>query len=456
MKPAQSKSADVRKDDYLQRYEQATPKSRKLHEEAAHVTPGGVSHNQRFHAPYPLYFQKAKGSKLWDVDGNEYHDLWMAHYDAILGHAPDEVVKAVQNAMGQGLHVGLSMEHEVGLAKRVVELVPGAEQVRFCSSGTEATMYAVRLARGFTNRNIILKMVGGWHGGNTDLMVDVNLPEFIGAEGKGLLPGVEKYTRAVHLNDIEGTAAAIKAAGDDWAGIILEPAMGSAGFVPAEPAYLNFLREETRKRGAVLIFDEVITGFRLSLGGAQELFGVTPDLTTLGKVLGGGMPIGAIAGKAEIMGISSVKRTVPKKDRVIIGGGTYSCNPLTMVAGTLTLDILKARKDEIYPAIAEKNQRFCSGVQEAFDHAGIPVFINRIGSLQEVHFVKEKGLPVRNMRDVVNNTHYDKRKELAARLRNHGVFLFHGGAISVAHSTADIDTMIAGYAKCAEEMAEVR
>src|SRR5690349_5813504 len=186
MKPAQSKSADARKDDYLQRYEQATQKSRKLHEEAAHVTPGGVSHNQRFHAPYPLYFQKAKGSKIWDVDGNEYHDLWMAHYDAILGHAPDEVVKAVQNAMGQGLHVGLSMEHEVGLAKRVVELVPGAEQVRFCSSGTEATMYAVRLARGFTNRNIILKMVGGWHGGNTDLMVDVNLPEFIGAEGKGL------------------------------------------------------------------------------------------------------------------------------------------------------------------------------------------------------------------------------------------------------------------------------
>jgi glutamate-1-semialdehyde 2,1-aminomutase len=317
-------------------------------------------------------------------------------------------------------------------------------------------MYAVRLARGYTNRNIILKMVGGWHGGNTDLMVDVTLPEFIGPEGKGLLPGVERWTRAVHLNDIEGTAAAIREAGDDWAGIILEPAMGSAGFVPAEPAYLNFLREETRKRGAVLIFDEVITGFRLALGGAQELFGVTPDLTTLGKVLGGGMPVGAIAGKAEIMSISSVKRNVPKKDKVIIGGGTYSCNPLTMIAGTLTLDILKARKNEVYPAIAEKNQRFCSGVQEAFDKAGLPVFINRIGSLQEVHFVKEKGLSVRNMRDVVQNTHYDWRKELAARLRNHGVFLFHGGAISMAHSTADIDGMIGAYAKCAEEMAEAR
>jgi glutamate-1-semialdehyde 2,1-aminomutase len=415
-----------------------------------------VSHNQRYHAPYPLYFQRAKGSRIWDVDGNEYLDLWMAHYDAILGHAPEAVVTAVQQAMGKGLHVGLSMEHEVGLARRVVELVPGAEQVRFCASGTEATMYAVRLARGFTGRSVILKMVGGWHGANTDLMVDVNLPEFIGPEGKGLLPGLERHTRAVQLNDIEGTAAAIREAGDDWAGIILEPAMGSGGFLPAEPAYLQFLREETRKRGAVLIFDEVITGFRLGLGGAQELFGVTPDLTTLGKVLGGGMPIGAIAGKAEIMAISSVKRQAPKRDRVIIGGGTYSCNPLTMVAGTVTLDILKTHRQEIYPSIAEKNQRFCVGVQEAFDRAGVPVFINRIGSLQEVHFLKEKGLPVRNMRDVVNHTHYDLRKELAARLRNHGVFLFHGGAISTAHSIADIDAMIAAYAKCAEEMAQAR
>ncbi len=456
MKSAQSKSAAPGRDDYLERYERATPRSRQLHEEAQRYTPGGVSHNHRYHAPYPLYFQRGKGARIWDVDGNEYRDLWMAHYDAILGHAPDEVVRAVQEAMGRGLHVGLSMEHEVGLARRVCELVPGAEQVRFCSSGTEATMYAVRLARGFTNRSVILKMVGGWHGANTDLMVDVTPPEFIGAEGKGLLPGVERYTRAVQFNDIEGTAAAIRAAGDDWAGIILEPAMGSGGFLPAEPAYLRFLREETRKRGALLIFDEVITGFRLALGGAQEVFGVTPDLTTLGKVLGGGMPIGAIAGKAEIMGISSVKRQVPKQERVIIGGGTYSCNPLTMIAGTLTLDILKARKNEIYPAIAEKNQRFCAGVQEAFDRAGLPVFINRIGSLQEVHFVKEQGLPVRSMKDVVENTHYEWRKELAARLRNHGVFLFHGGAISHAHTAEDIEAMIGAYAACAQEMADVR
>ena len=453
--PPVTASPQVR-DDYLERYARRTPRSRQLHAEAQRYMPGGVSHNQRYHAPYPLYFARAQGSRLWDVDGNEYHDLWMAHYDAILGHAPPEVVAAVQEALGAGLHVGLAMEHEIGLARRVCELVPSAELVRFCSSGTEATMYAVRLARAFTGRSVILKLVGGWHGANTDLMVDVNLPEFIGAEGKGLLPGIERFTRSVQLNDIEGTAKVIREAGDDWAGIILEPAMGSAGFVPAQLDYLRFLREETQRRGAVLIFDEVITGFRLALGGAQQLFGVTPDLTTLGKVLGGGMPVGAVAGKAEILELSSAKRDVPKREKVIIGGGTYSCNPLTMIAGTKTLDILKARQDEIYPQLAEKNQRFCQGLQQAFDAVGLPVFINRIGSLQEVHFVKEKGLPVRNMADVVRHTHYDWRKELAARLRNHGVFLFHGGALSMAHTDADLDGMLAAYGRCAEEMAAAR
>jgi glutamate-1-semialdehyde 2,1-aminomutase len=443
-------------DDYLQRYEARTPKSRQLHQEARRYLPGGVSHNPRFHAPYPLYFSRAQGARVWDVDGNEYHDLWMAHYDAILGHAPAEVVRAVRDALDSGLHVGLSMEHEIGLARRVCELMPGAEQVRFCSSGTEATMYAVRLARAFTGRNVVLKMVGGWHGPNTDLMVDVNLPEFTGVEGRGLLPGLERYTRSVQFNDIADTARGIAEAGDDWAAIIVEPAMGAAGFLPAQPDYLKFLREETRRRGAVLIFDEVITGFRLALGGGQQTFGVTPDLTTLGKVLGGGMPVGAVAGKAEILEISSPTRDVPKREKVIIGGGTYSCNPLTMIAGAKTLDILKAGKDEIYPQLAEKNQRFCQGVQQAFDDAGLPVHVSRIGSLQEVHFVKEKGLPVRNMADVVAHTHPDWRKELAARLRNHGVFLFHGGAFSTAHSDADVTAMLAAYGKCAEEMAAAR
>lgn len=440
-------------EDYIERYIARTPKSREHYDRARKYTPGGISHNHRYHAPYPLYFSHAEGCKLWDVDGNEYRDLWMAHYDAILGHAPKGIVNKVQDAMSQGLHVGLAMEHEIELAQRIVDTMPAVEQVRFCSSGTEATMYAVRLARGFTGKNKILKIVGGWHGANTDLMVDVAAPEFIGAEGKGLLPGLAEYTRAVHLNDIEGTAKVLREIGDDWAGIILEPALGGAGFLPVEQEYLAFLKEEATKAGALIIFDEIITGFRLALGGAQEFFNFKPDLVTMGKVLGGGLPVGAIGGRADVMAISSVENKVPKSDRVIIGGGTYSCNPLTMIAGISTLDTLKAKKDKIYPLIEARNGRLCEGIRAAFDRHGIPVFVNQLGSLQEVHILKEPGLPLRNMADVVNNTHMEKRMELANRLRNYGVFLYHAGAVSAAHEDQDIEIIIEAYARCAEEMA---
>lgn len=440
--------------DYLDQFVRNTPGSQQLNQKSRKFTPGGISHNHRFHAPYPVYVAKARGSKFWDVDGNEYVDLWMAHYDAILGHAPAEVLAQVQAAMSDGLHVGTAMPHEVALAELVCEMLPCAEQVRFCTSGTEATMYAVRLARGFTGRDVMLKMVGGWHGANTDLMVDVAAPEYIGPECKGLLPGVERYTRAVQFNDIEDTAKGIRDAGDDWAGIILEPAMGSGGFIPAEPDYLNFLREETRRAGAVLIFDEVITGFRLAPGGAQSVFGVTPDLTTLGKVMGGGLAIGGIAGREDIMAESAIDPSKSKRDKVVIGGGTYSCNHLSMVAGRTTLEILKSREKEIYPSIDAANDRFCKGLRETFHDVGMPVHVNQLGSLQEVHFLKESGLPVRNMAEMMENTLPEKRMELAARLRNHGVFLFHGGAISLAHANEDIDFMLGAYRTCAEEMVD--
>lgn len=440
--------------DFLAQFEEKTPGSKRLSQLAHQVTPGGLSHDSRYHAPYPLYVARARGSKVWDVDGNVYHDLWMAHYDAILGHAPPIVVERVKEAMEDGLHIGLAMEHEVTLAQQVVDAIPSAEQVRFCSSGTEATMYAVRLARGFTGKNVILKMVGGWHGANTDLMIDVRPPEYIGPESAGLFPDLNRYTRSMQFNDIEGTAQAIAAAGDDFAGIIMEVAMGSGGFILAEPDYLQFVREETKKRGAVLIFDEVITGFRLALGGAQEFVGVTPDLTTLGKVLGGGMPVGAIAGRADIMEISGVTPKRPKMEKVLIGGGTYSCNPLTMIAGSTTLEVLKSRQNEIYPALAEANSRFCGALREVFSAVELPVLVNQLGSLMEVHFLKEEGLPVRNMADVMENTYKEKQAEYATRLRNHGVFLLHGGALSLEHSEEDIQEIVAAHRTVAQEMAE--
>jgi glutamate-1-semialdehyde 2,1-aminomutase len=436
------------------RIERLTPRSRALHEEALRYMPGGLSHNARFHAPYPLYFAKARGSRLWDVDGREYIDLWMAHYDAILGHAPREVLDPLREVMADGLHIGLAIEQEVRLAQRVCDLLPSAERVRFCASGTEATMYAVRLARAFTGRATVLKMVGGWHGANTDLMVDVFPPRYGVPEGRGLPPEITRCTRSCTYNDLEDTARAMKETGGDLAAVILEPTLGASGMIPAEQGYLEFLREETRRRGALLIFDEVITGFRFALGGAQAQFGVMPDLTTLGKILGGGLPIGAIAGPAEVLEPSSILRRVPKEERVIIGGGTYSCNPLSMAAGIATLDTLKAREREIYPVLERRNQTLRAGIERAFAARDIPVTITAPSSLHAVHFTRERGLPVRSMADVIGHTFPEQQQELADRLRVHGVFQFHAGALSITHSDADVERLIAAYAQAAEEMAE--
>ncbi|MDH5751757.1 MAG: aspartate aminotransferase family protein [Deltaproteobacteria bacterium] len=440
-------------EDYLEQYERQTPGSKRIHERAREYTPGGLSHDARYHSPYPIYMSSAKGCRVWDVDSNEYFDLWMAHYDAILGHSPPEVLEELKRAMMDGLHVGLAMEHEVRLAKRVVDMVPGVDQVRFCSSGTEATMYAVRLARGFTGRNVIIKMVGGWHGSNTDLMVDVRPPEYIGPECRGLPPDLGRYTRSVEFNDIKSMERLMDEVGDDLAAVIMEPALGPAGFLKAEPEYVKFLKEQTKYKGALLIFDEVITGFRLAPGGAQEVYGIKPDLTTMGKILGGGMPIGAVGGRKEIMERSSVTRSGGKMNRVAIGGGTYSCNPLSMIAGRVTLDILRDQKHRIYPALENANRLYCEGVEEAFANVGIPVFANQFGSLNEVHFLREHGLPVRNMAEVLRHTNREMQAEYLVRLRNHGLFLFHGGAFSMAHQPGDIQEMLAINRRVADEMA---
>lgn len=441
------------REDYFQTYQSRTPRSAEMHLKSSQVTPGGISHNNRYHVPYPLFFKKAQGPNLWDVDGNTYVDLWMAHYDAILGHAPPELVARLTEAMAQGIHVGLAMEHEVRLADLIVENTPAAEQVRFCTSGTEATMYAVRLARAFTGRNTIIKMVGGWHGANSDLLVDVSPPEFIGLESKGLIPGVEKYTLSAQFNDIAHTQEIIDQAGNDLAAIILEPAIGGIGFVPVEPEYLAFLKKVQQSTGALIIFDEVITGFRLALGSAGEFFNFTPDLVTLGKVIGGGMAIGAIAGRKEILEISSVEQKKPKAEKVVIGGGTYSANPLSMTAGAYTLETLKAGADTIYPALAAANKKLTQGIRNAFEAAGLPVYVTEVGSLHEVHLLKEAGLSVKNMAEMLENTYWKRRTELAGRLRNHGVFMFHAGAISTTHGDEEINKIIEAYAKSAEEMA---
>ena len=259
--------------EVLDRYRDLSAQSQALFRRAERVMPGGIGHSFRYHWPYPVYAVRAKGSKFWDVDGNEYVDLWMAHYARITGHAPDFIIDELARKLSDGIHVGIVNEYEVEFAEMLCEIVRSAEKVRFCCTGTEATMYAVRLARGYTDRKMILKIEGGWHGPNPDLMHKINIP-LESAESLGLLPEISEYTKTLPFNDIEGAMRVIDETADDLAGVIIEPIPGT-GFIPPDPRYLKALREETSKVGALLIFDEIITGFRLSLGGGQEEFGIT-------------------------------------------------------------------------------------------------------------------------------------------------------------------------------------
>ncbi|MDH4225595.1 MAG: aspartate aminotransferase family protein [Deltaproteobacteria bacterium] len=440
--------------DPLARLEAITPNSKRLIEEARRYTAGGLSHNARFHKPYPLFFNRAEGSRVWDVDGNVFIDLWMAHYDAILGHSPPEVMASLRAALENGLHIGLPVAQELDLARHVTRWVPGAQRVRFCVSGTESTMYALRLARGFTRRGTVIKMVGGWHGANTELMVDVSPPVYGMPESLGLPPELTQGVRTVEFNDIQAARNLIREVGDDLAAVIVEPMLGSVGMIPAEPEYLAGLREETTKAGALLIFDEIITGFRVALGGASQTYGVQPDLVTLGKVLGGGMAIGAVAGREDVLALSDITRNVPKWEKVVIGGGTYACNPLSMAAGSATLEILSREQSTLYPSLRDNTRYVTDGIRQGFSQAGIPVTITGMESLFCVHFTREKDHPVRSMADILEHTFYDKYLELAQRLRVNGVFMFHNGAISTTHSRQDLDAIIRAFHTAAQEMAQ--
>jgi glutamate-1-semialdehyde 2,1-aminomutase len=442
---------------FIEAYRQKTPQSEKLFKRAKEVMPGGVCHTPHYFAPHPFYIKGAKGSKLWDMDGNEYVDLWMGNFTHILGHRPDLIVEAIEKQVKEGIHWGLAYEKQVEWAEMIRDLIPCAEMVRFCCSGTEATMYAVRLARAHTARNIVLKMAGGWHGANSDLMVDIKWP-YDQPEGLGLWPEHQEYTKTLPYNDLDGSREVIRQAGDNLATIIMEPVIGEGGFVPASHDYLQMLRHETERLGALLIFDEVITGFRVSLMGAQGRFGITPDLTTLGKIAGGGLPVGVVVGKKDILHKTSPERKVNKGEKILIGGGTFSSHPLTAAAGLAMLRHLKDHSEEIYPLLEARGKRVREGVQKMFDREGINAVITGIGSLFQTHFLRDgkKGVSLDSPQAINQFTDVDKREvEYRIRMLTKGVHVIHGGgALSVAHSDEDIDRIIEAAGAVAREMKE--
>ena len=440
-------------DHFFDTYRQKTPSSENLFKRAREVMPGGISHNVHYFPPYPFFLKKAKGSKIWDVDGNEYVDLWMGHYTHILGHHPDVIAEAAQHQAREGIHWGIVFEKQVAWAELIRELIPCAEMVRFCCSGTEATMYAVRLARAYTGKKTVLKMAGGWHGANADLTLGIKAP-YEKEESLGLFPELQQHTKVIFFNDLSRSLEIIEQSKNDLAGIILEPVIGEGGFIPATSEYLKMLRTETDRLGALLIFDEVISGFRVALGGAQESFGVIPDLTTLGKIMGGGFPVGALVGRRRILEKTSPEIKGNKWERIMIGGGTFSSHPFTVAAGMAMLRYLKDHAEEVYPLLEAKGKKVRRGVLSALRSEGVDAVVTGIGSLFQTHFPFQKGAELSSPHSISQLTDVGKREvEFRIRMLTKGVHVMHGGgALSIAHSDGDIEKVTEATREVAREM----
>lgn len=403
--------------------------SKKLFEEAVNYLPGGVNSPIRAFKPYPFFVEKAKGSKLFDADGNEYIDYCLGYGPQILGHANDVLIEAAKEQLELGTAYGVPTEKEVILAKEVISRVPCAEMVRFVNSGTEATMSAIRLARGVTNRNKIIKFEGAYHGAHDAVLIKSGS----GAAGKPDSPGVPedatKNTISAPFNDEEAIEKIIAENGEDIACIILEPIMGNVGCIPPREGFLKFLREITLENNIILIFDEVITGFRLSKGGAQEYFGITPDLVTFGKILGGGFPIGAIAGKKEYM-----EQFAPNGP--VYQAGTFSGNPMSINGGIAALKILD---DKLYRDLHDKGEYLRSGMSDILTDLNIDFQLHGVESMTQVYFTEDEVYDYAT----AQQANSDEFLNYFRTLLENGVFVapsqYECGFISSEHSREDLD-----------------
>ena len=418
-------------------------RSEQLFAEALQCIPGGVNSPVRaFRAVggQPFFVNKAKGCRVWDVDGNELIDYVGTWGPAILGHAHPKIIDAVKAAAELGTSFGIPNPHEVTMAKLIRALVPSVEKVRMTSSGTEACMSAVRLARGFTGRDKIIKFDGCYHGHVDSLLVKAGSGAltFGHPDSAGVPASFTQHTIVAPYNDTEAVKAVFAANAGPIAGIILEPVAGNAGLYVPKPGWLEFLREITSAHGALLIFDEVMTGFRLAPGGAQDRFGIKPDLSCFGKVIGGGLPVGAFGGRAEIMDCLAPLGPVYQ-------AGTLSGNPVAMAAGLAALEELRAVN--AWNTLEERGAQLEAGMKDAAKSAGVPVIFNRCGSMFCGYFTER---PVHNLADAM---HADRQRfaKFFHGMLDEGIYLapsqFEAGFISTAHSSADIDRTIAAAAK---------
>ncbi len=414
-------------------------RSRKLFAEANRYFPGGVNSPVRaFRAVGgdPFFVAHASGSRITDVDGNTYIDYVGSWGPMILGHAHPRVVAAIQKAAEDGTSYGAPTELETRLAKLVQAAFPSMERMRFVSSGTEACMSALRVARGFTRRDAILKFEGGYHGHADSLLVKAGSGAitFGVPDSLGVPADLARHTLTLPYNDLEAVRAVFAAQGGEIAAVIVEPVAGNMGVIPPHPGYLAGLRDITRRHGALFIFDEVITGFRIAWGGAQEVFGVRPDLTCLGKIVGGGLPVGAYGGRADIM-----EQVAPLGG--IYQAGTLSGNPLAMAAGIETLTLLQA--PGFYANLEIQGKRLAEGLGQAAAAARIAVQTNRIGSMLTGFFT---GVPVTSYATAktADPTRYGTFfRGMQARGVSLAPSQFEAAFVSAAHSGEDLDATLA-------------
>lgn len=420
-----------------------TKESEELFAKSRELMPGGVNSPVRAFGQVkrsPVFMKRAKGDKIFDEDGNSYIDYVCSWGPGILGHAHEKVIEAVKAACDDGLTFGAPTRKELEMAQLINQLMPSMEMSRMVNSGTEAVMSALRAARGFTGRDNIVKFRGCYHGHSDGLLVKAGSAALTGQvpDSLGVPAGYAKHTLLADYNNEESVKQLFEMEGDNIAAVVVEPVAANMGVVPPKPGFLQFLRDITQKYGSLLIMDEVITGFRLSLGGAQEYYGVTPDLTTLGKIVGGGMPVGAYGGRKDVMSMVAP-----------VGGvyqaGTLSGNPIAMTAGLETLRILEKKKDTLYDEIERKTAKIAKTVKNIF---GDNVTVNQVGSLMSVFFTDREVFDLESAK----TSDTEKYSAYFSQMLDKGIYLapsqFEAMFVSAAHSDEDIDKTCEAIASC--------
>jgi glutamate-1-semialdehyde 2,1-aminomutase len=429
---------------------QTGSKSAALFQQAQQLIPGGVNSPVRAFKSVnlqPPFIQRGAGARVYDVDGNVYIDYVGSWGPLILGHAHPQVVAAVQQAAADGCSFGAPTEREVRLAQMIVEAFPAMEMVRMVNSGTEATMTAIRLARGYTGRDMILKFAGCYHGHADSLLVKAGsgAMTFGVPDSPGVPADLARHTLTVPYNDLAAVRQALEQHAGQVAGVIVEPAAGNMGLVPPAPGFLEGLRQVTREHGTLLIFDEVITGFRVAYGGMQTLYDIAPDLTALGKVIGGGLPVGAYGGSRAIMEHMSPVGPVYQ-------AGTLSGNPLAMAAGLATLDLLRTAPP--YTALQERTAYLVEETGKAARRCGVPVYITSLGSMFTVFFSRQA---VVNF-DTASGCDIPTFRRYFAAMLQAGIYLapsqFETGFLSTAHTDDDLETTVRAGAAALQTVAE--